>query len=734
LKKTYGYIETVINNSVLGFKTAIAKYFSPVKDYINWKKRSDDLESSLALVKATLESTADGILVVNKNGSIVDCNQKFIAMWRIPMEIMSLGDENAAFDYVLSQVKDPQSLAKEVKGLQDSAEESGDLTEVHFKDDRVFERYSQPFRIGGEIAGRVWSFRDITERRKIAEALRLRERAIESSANGIMIIDIASPCSPKIVYVNQAFSRITGYSSEEVIERDANFLISKTDDQNLAQRLQLAMNNCAEDEIIIKSYRKDGSLFWNQIHLSPVSEPNGEVKYYVSIWNDITEFKNLEEQLLYQATHDTLTHLPNRSLLLDRIQQAIFHCGRTHRLVAILFIDLDKFKLVNDSMGHTFGDKLLGHVAQRLTQNVREIDTVARMGGDEFLIVLPGLINEEEALTSAQRIIAKLNRPFLIEEKEINVTASIGICFYPQDAQTVDALIKGADMSMYLAKDSGRNNYQRYSDELNRRITKRMDLENKLRTALERNEFIIYYQPLFDLGKNEIIGMEALIRWQHPELGFVMPAEFIPIAEEDGLIIAIGKWVLRTAIIQLMQWHAQGYKNLCLAVNLSGRQLYQPDIVASVEQVLLETGVNPVYLELELTETILLDNIDENITKLRELKALGLKLAIDDFGTGYSSLKYLKQFPIDKLKIDLAFIRDVTVNPNNAAITTAIINLGKTLNLTVLAEGIETKEQLQFLQKQECDQGQGYLFSQPIPAEKFTQLLQKIYYKENTIQ
>jgi diguanylate cyclase (GGDEF)-like protein/PAS domain S-box-containing protein len=684
----------------------------------------DELKNSLSLVRATLESTMDGILIVDRNNHIVDCNQKFVSMWRIPKEMIESGDEMQALGHVLSQVADPAGLQKIVTKLYDNIEEAGELGEILFKDGRVFERYSQPQRVGNEIVGRVWSFRDITQRKQTEESLRLQERAIAFSPHGIIICDITKPHSP-ISYVNPAFERITGYKSDEVIGQNCRFLQGADRDQYGVRRINLALQHLHEESVVIRNYRKDGSLFWNQLNIAPVFEPSGKVTHYVGILMDITNQKTLEEQLLHQATHDSLTTLPNRSLLLDRIQQAIIHARRSKLLVAILFLDLDQFKTINDGLGHMIGDELLKTVAQRLSLRISESDTIARMGGDEFVIVFPNVEKEETIYEEAQKILTELAKPIFIEEKELHITTSIGISFYPHDGDDVNTLLKNADMSMYLAKENGRNNFQTYTAELDRKLTQRMTLENHLRSALERREFIVYYQPLMNLRNDRICGMEALIRWMHPELGLISPQDFIPIVEEDGLIIPIGKWVMEIACQQLKDWHQQGFTDLCMSVNLSGRQLQQPDIIDIVRQTLETTNLDPEHLELEITETTLLENTEETIDKLHQLKEVGIHLSIDDFGTGYSSLNYLKRFPVDKLKIDRSFVQDLTSNQNNASITIAIINLASSLQLTVLAEGIETEAQLTFLKENNCDQGQGYYFSKPVPADEFLVLLKK---------
>lgn len=675
-----------------------------------------ELQKSLSLVQATLESTMDGILICDRENHIVGCNEKFVSMWRIPKEIIASGDEMKALKYVLDQVVDPDTLFKLVTRLYDNIEEKGDLGEIEFKDGRVFERYSQPQRLGNEIVGRVWSFRDITARKRAEEALRLQERAIESSPHGIIITDVTLNDNP-IIYVNPAFERITGYKRDEVMGKNCRFLQGMERDQPGLRRVHLALQENREEYVVLRNYRKDGTLFWNQLHIAPVFEPSNKVKHFVGIVMDITNQKELEDQLLHQATHDHLTSLPNRSLLMDRIEQTIIQARRTGLTFALLFLDLDRFKIVNDGLGHILGDQILKVIAERLLRNVREIDTVARMGGDEFIVIFSSIENEEYAFIQAKKLLEEIAKPIPIENKEVNVTTSIGIGFYPKDGEDVESLLKNADMSMYLAKEQGRNNFQTYTAELNRKLMHRMSMENYLRSALERHEFLVYYQPLINLHSKKVFGFEALLRWKHPEFGLISPQDFITIAEEDGLVIPIGKWVLQTACAQVKKWHENGFPDLQISVNLSGRQLQQPDVIDTVRHALRVTKLEPRYLELEITESTLLENTEETIDKLYQLKEVGVQLSIDDFGTGYSSLNYLKRFPVDKLKIDRSFIQDLSSNENNAAIAVAIINLSHSLKLKVLAEGIETGVQLKFLSEHKCDEAQGYYFSKPVDVD-----------------
>lgn len=556
---------------------------------------------------------------------------------------------------------------------------------------------------------------DMTERKHAEEDLRLKQSAIEASNNGIIITDALTQGSP-VIYVNPAFEQITGYSGDEVIGRNCNFLQSIDTDQPAVEEMRAALRERRSAHVVLRNYRKDGTLFWNELFIAPVREDSAVVKYFVGVMNDISERKRYEEQLVHQANHDALTGMPNRNLLEDRLSQAIFYAQRSNRMMAVLFLDLDHFKLINDSLGHDVGDHLLQVLGERLVQCVRSGDTVARMGGDEFVILLAELAHSEDVSPITQKILAATALPYLIDGHELFVTCSIGASLYPSDGNDVQTLLKNADAAMYRAKDTGRNTVQYFTNELNARAFERLLMENNLRHALERGELLLYFQPQVSLSNGRMVGVEALVRWQHPEMGMISPGDFIPLAEESGLIVPIGEWVLRTACAQNKAWQVAGLPPLSVAVNLSARQFRQ-DVPAMVSKVLQETNLEAHYLELEITESIIMQNPDEAAATLRKLKEMGVRLAIDDFGTGYSSLSYLKRFPIDRLKIDQSFVRDITTDPDDAAIAMAVIAMAHSLNLKVVAEGVETEAQLSYLHRRQCDEFQGYYFSRPESSE-----------------
>ncbi|MGE5027472.1 MAG: putative bifunctional diguanylate cyclase/phosphodiesterase [Betaproteobacteria bacterium] len=444
----------------------------------------------------------------------------------------------------------------------------------------------------------------------------------------------------------------------------------------------------------------------------------------VHLEKSLRTHKVAEQHLAQVTNYDTLTGLPNRSLFRDRLDHAMSRSARNSEMVAVMLLDIDNFKSINDTLGHDLGDQLLQETSERLQHCVLEDDTLARLGGDEFAIILEGLAEIDEVAQVAQKILDDFVRPFALSGHEIYVTPSLGVTIYPLDGEDSESLIKNADTAMYRAKEHGRNNYRFYTADMNKLAVERFALEGKLRRALERGEFVLHYQPQVDIRSGRVVGVEALLRWNHPERGLVPPNEFIPLLEENHLIVSVGEWVLRTACAQSRAWQEAGLPPLRMGVNLSARQFRQENLVEMVEAILLETRISPKLLELELTEGMLMESTKATSATLDRLKENGVQIAIDDFGTGYSSLSYLKRFPIDRLKIDRSFVRDVIADANDAAIVVAIISLGRSLGLNVIAEGVEAKDQLDFLDVQKCDEYQGYHFSRPLPAEEIARLFE----------
>jgi len=559
---------------------------------------------------------------------------------------------------------------------------------------------------------------NITERIKIEENQILSATVVENTAEAIVITD----ANNNIISVNKAYTDITGYTQEEVLGKNPRLLKSAMYDRSFFEKLwsTLLKENKWQGEILDR--RKNGEIFPAWQTISVIRNEHGEIINFLSLISDITSIKQSEERLNFLAYHDSLTKLPNRLLMTDRLNHAIEHARREDHQLAVLFLDLDRFKLINDSLGHHVGDVLLQYGANRIVKLVRDSDTVARLGGDEFVIILEQIDDTKDAAVLAQKLMRAFGDPFMIDEKELTVTLSIGISVYPGDGKDYNTLVKNADAAMYRAKEQGRNDYQFYTPALTNLAFEHLTMDSALRHALENEELILYYQPQYSLKTGNLIGVEALIRWEHPEMGTISPDKFIPIAEESGLIVPVGEWVLRTACQQMKKW--KKYKLKHMAVNISGRQFRKESILGSVKKVLKETRLNPELLELEITESIIMDEAS-HARILDELNQMGIYIAIDDFGTGYSSLSYLKRLPVHKLKIDSSFVRDIPGDLSDKAITTAIVAMGKSLNLKVIAEGVETKEQQDFLKSLGCDEAQGFLFSQPLPADQFEKLLKQ---------
>jgi diguanylate cyclase (GGDEF)-like protein/PAS domain S-box-containing protein len=565
---------------------------------------------------------------------------------------------------------------------------------------------------------------DISERKHAEETLRLRQRVIESSSNGIMITNSTMPDNP-IIYVNPAFGRITGYELQETLGRSPHFLLGEDHEQTDFMDIRAALLEQREACAVLRNYRKDGSLFWNDLSISPVKDEAGKVGHFVWVINDVTEREQHEELLEYQANHDALTGLPNRNLLADRITQSLANAQRYNLRVAVLFIDLDNFKFVNDSLGHALGDRVLIIQADRLRKSIRSGDTVARYGGDEFVVVVSNLEKVEDAASVAQHIQEQVSRSFSIDGHEFGISCSIGISLYPKDGHDVDSLLKNADAAMFRAKEHSRNSFQFYTSEMNERVVERMAIERHLRHAIEMGELEMHYQPQIELRNGRIVGVEALLRWNSASLGKVSPGKFIPLAEETGLIVPIGEWVLKTCCEQNKAWQDAGLAAITISVNLSARQLQKRDLAGTIAVILQETGLGPRFLELEIVESMVMQDVESSMSIMKELKGLGVQLAMDDFGTGYSSLSYLKRFPFDRLKIDLSFVRDIMIDPESAAIARTIISMAHNLNLRAIAEGVETEEQLEYLRQHGCDEIQGYYVSRPMSAQEMEVLLRK---------
>ena len=563
-----------------------------------------------------------------------------------------------------------------------------------------------------------WQYQQLQEN---VAALKLAALVFDAQ-QGIVITDPDN----LIIRVNKAFTTVTGYSSEEAIGKNPSFLKSGRHDADFYRGLWQSIETAGTWQSEIWNRRKNGEIYPEWLIITSV-EHNGVITNYIGTMTDISEYKSAEEQIRQLAFYDPLTALPNRRLLMDRLQHSVDMHLRDDKLMAVLMLDLDNFKPVNDSLGHLAGDELLQQVATRLLDRLRNIDLIARLGGDEFIVLLENITSADDAAYVANNIITELSKPFYLlpEQKEVHISASIGISLYGQHGTTPQALMDHADAALYKAKDSGRNCFTYFSEELTIAAVKRIELVSRLRLLIEREELLVYYQAQMDIATDQIIGTEALIRWQQPIEGFTSPGQFIRFAEETGFINIIGAWILRETCRQGKQWLDAGLSPLVLAVNVSPLQFCHNDLVSQVAGALKDTGFPARCLELELTESSLMSNEGTTLSILDNLRQLGVQIAIDDFGTGYSSLAYLKRFPVTTLKIDKSFVDNIPHKQEDVAISTTIIAMGHILGFKVLAEGVETPEQLAFLQEKGCDSYQGYIKSQPLPALEFEQLLRK---------
>ena len=578
--------------------------------------------------------------------------------------------------------------------------------------------------LADDLAFGIGSLRTEAAHQESQEVLRLRNRAIEASNNGIMISEAKLPESP-IIYVNPAFEEITGYSAAEMLGLSPQLLSGRDQKQPGLVEIRAYLEAGRAGKALVRNYRKDGELFWNDLSVAPVRDAAGRLTHFVSFINDVTDRKRYEEELEHHSNFDHLTGLANRNLLSDRIRQGIAHARRTGRKMAILLLDLDRFQIINDSLGHSFGNELLKLVAERFEVELRSQDTLARIGGDEFVILLQEVDTAEDVVRTLEKFRATLLQAFTVGERSLRITASTGISLYPDDGEEEETLIRNADIAMYHSKATGPDTFHFFTAEMDARIVETMDLEADLRHAVEREELILHFQPKIDVASGEIVGSEALVRWQHPQRGMVSPGAFIPLAEETGLIEPIGEWVLREACRRNKAFQEEGLSAITVSVNISARQFRNKGLAGMVADILAETGMEARWLDLELTESMIMDRPEQAAAMMGRLKDTGIALSLDDFGTGYSSLNYLRRFPVDSLKIDRSFIADVDTDPGSASVANSIIDIAHNLGMEAVAEGVETGEQLEFLRRCGCDTFQGFLFSRPVPSEEFGELLRK---------
>ncbi len=678
------------------------------------------LKEKDALYRALFENTGVGVLYAGPNLEIQDANQHFLdftgyslpeLLGRTPIDITH-----------------PDDVEEVKRQFQDIAK--GNIDSLHTE--RRYLRKDGETRLGevlatcvrdqsGKISHWIAAVSDITEQKKIEEELRQAAAVFENTREGVVITDP----NAKILAVNKALSDISGYSREEVLGQTPQLWKSNRHDEAFYQALWTSLSQTGRWRGEIWNRRKSGEAYPAWLTIDSIKDSKGNLTNYVSVLSDISSVKQSQEQIQFLAHHDPLTELPNRLLFNARLEHALQRAQREQHRVAVLFLDLDNFKSINDSLGHPVGDELLQEVAARLRGLLREEDTVARVAGDEFIIILDEVAGPEEASLVAEKLLAAFDESIKLKSNELHITISIGIVLFPNDGKNVTELVKNADAAMYHSKENGRNRFSFYTSELTAEASEQLRIGNELRGALKRGELSLHYQPQYALADGRLVGAEALLRWSHPELGMISPARFIPVAESTGLIIPIGGWVLRTACTQVKAWRDQGLDIARISVNVAGQQIDQMDILQAVHAVLTKTGLDASMLELEVTETFIMQRAEQAISVLEQLRDMGVTLAIDDFGTGYSSLSYLKRLPLHRLKVDKSFVDGVTSNPNDMAIARAVIALARSLDLDVIAEGVETEGQEAFLKAEGCGEVQGYYYSRPLPPEEFVKLLQK---------
>jgi diguanylate cyclase (GGDEF)-like protein/PAS domain S-box-containing protein len=684
-----------------------------VRDITPLKEAQQQLQMSEEKFAKAFHSSPDGLLITRQSdGLLVEVNDGFS---RITGYHSSLSLDRTTLE--LGIWVDLNERHQLIEQLSRDGFVKDFTSHIRRRDGqiRLCEISARPLPIAGEDC-MLTIARDITDRQQMQEKLQLAATVFESTAEGVLITDTRQ----RINAVNRAFSEITGYSEFEALGETPRLLASGIHDSAFyaAMWYQLTAEGHWQGEI--SNRRKNGEVYPSWLTISAVRNRHKLITHFVAVFADISSLKQAQARLDYQAHHDPLTGLPNRTLFESRLHGALLHSKEAQSLGAVLFLDLDRFKHINDSLGHPVGDLLLKSIALRLKESLRDIDTVARLGGDEFIILLPGLQHASDAQAVATKLLSSFAAPFQAGEHEFFMSTSIGSALFPTDGSDVATLIKNADAAMYRSKAKGRNRVEHYTRDLTAQASERIALEHELRRAIERDEFTLSFQPKLSLLTQRLVGAEALLRWCHPTFGDVPPERFIPLAEENGMILQIGDWVLDKACQQMHEWNQRYDVFGPLSVNLAGAQLRQPNLVNRIERLLLQYQLQPGCLQLEITENFIMSQTEEALSVLHRLKKLGVQLAIDDFGTGYSSLSYLKRLPLDILKIDQSFVRGLPDDPHDAAIVRAIIALGRSMQLTVIAEGVETFEQQQFLADEGCEQIQGYLVSLPLRADEFS--------------
>ena len=690
-----------------------------IRDLSDERRAESELEKLVAELRATLESTADGILVTDFDGAIRSYNQRFAEMWALPQALMTERDDAAVYVWMAQNVANAEQYAARLAAISHMPLlETKDILKL--RSGLILERVTLPQYARGRPIGRVFSYRDITRQLANDAQLKLASSVFETSLDAIFVTD----ADFNLIAANPGCARLTEYAREELIGKPATDILTGQDQEQFLTEIKAQLSGPGFWEGEAWHRNRTGRTLPCLASLVRVDDETGNPQHFIGFFKDLTETFIARKRIEELAYTDVLTGLPNRLMLTERIEFAIGLAGREQSSFALLFLDLDRFKHINDSLGHQFGDRVLIEVAERIKDCLRQVDTAARLGGDEFLVLLHK-VDTRSAEITARRILDRLAQPFKLDDLSFTVTCSIGISLFPDDGRTMDDLIKNADSAMYHVKERGRAGFRFYQRQMNVGLLSRMKLDHAMRQALANQSvdqgFRLHYQPQINLADNTIFGAEALLRWRDPDMGEISPAQFIPVAEESGVIVSLGNWVLREAVSQCAQWNARGLP-LVIAINVSSLQFQQADFVDSVAAVLQEHALPPARLELELTESILIQDVDETLKRLDALARLGVKLAIDDFGTGYSSLSYLKRFPIHKLKIDRSFVSELPDHESDAAIVSAIISMAAALRLRVIAEGVETNEQRIFLRSAGCDEYQGFLCAPALAPPAFEEL------------
>jgi diguanylate cyclase (GGDEF)-like protein/PAS domain S-box-containing protein len=688
------------------------------------EQRTEALTKSEELLRKVLDSLPVGVFVTDQQGRLIMSNPESSLIWGGPHPSGSEGYSRYRGWWAESGERITENNWSMMRAVQRGQVSRNEVIDIEtFQGERkTILNSAVPFLDAHKvIQGAIVVIQDITEQRRRDLEIRTRTRAVEASVNAVIITDAEQPDQP-IVYANPAFERITGYAVEEVLGRNCRFLQGENRDQPGLDNIRRALAAKEEGAALLRNYRKDGSEFWNDLRVAPVVNDRGKVSHFVGILHDVTESKRYQEELEHQANHDSLTSLPNRNLLNDRIGQAIAFANRDNGQFTLAFMDIDHFKVVNDSLGHSAGDQLLVEIASRLRASVRDIDTVARLGGDEFIILLADTAQLSEQIGWLERLKDNIASPVMLDGQEVVVSCSIGFCCYPADGRDAGTLLRNADTAMYQAKHQGRNRICAFMQAMNEQVQMRLAMERETRHALQNQEFIVFYQPQLDLQSGRLCGFEALVRWNRGGT-IVPPGEFIPLAEETGWIVAIDFYVFDVVCKQLAIWRDSFSQGLCVAVNFSAISFSEPDFIERILGILKAEGIPPEWIKIELTETILASDADVVQVKMQSLCDQGVRFSIDDFGTGYSSLGYLKRFPFSQLKIDRSFITDILTEPDSASLARSMISIGHNLGIRVIAEGVELAEQMSFLRAAGCDELQGYFYSPPLPPLACMQFL-----------